>query len=509
MKLPVLLVSILFLLLPFPGKAQDKSEQIPGEGTWLDPRFEKLNPNSQVRVTVWFEEQWLGDGEAFLRRATEFESLGRSDLREKTITTLKSASAKAKKKVGSKLKSLESSGVISSLDYHWIVNGFSCTTNPAGLEELKSVPGVRKIFFSGPVRRSVPRPGLESLPPVKKNSPPFDPDAHEPLWYIEKLKADRAWKELNVTGKGVLNIVQDGNFIFSDWINESIYWNLDEPRDGEDNDGNGLSDDVNGFNFVAENGNLTRQPLTRGRVHPSILHGHQCVAIICGRAGEKGQVQPGLAPDSKWAGVIAMQRIEAAVEWAIEQGADTYSMSFSRPNLGEYRSHWRKIAEHGSFCGVHFVSGAGNFAQSEKVPVQMRIPEDIPFAVLAAAGVRIDLNRAPFSSMGPVEWMTEHYRDGRVDKPEVCAFNSEIPLLIPGERKPRATSNGNSYAGPMYCGTIALMLSANPELKPWETRQIIIDTATDIAEEGFDFQTGHGLINTYEAVKRAQELSER
>ena len=57
----------------------------------------------------------------------------------------------------------------------------------------------------------------------------------------------------------------------------------------------------------------------------------------------------------------------------------------------------------------------------------------------------------------------------------------------------------------MFCGTIALMLSANPELKPWEAREIIIRTATDVADKGFDSQTGHGLINAFAAVKQARE----
>jgi hypothetical protein len=52
----------------------------------------------------------------------------------------------------------------------------------------------------------------------------------------------------------------------------------------------------------------------------------------------------------------------------------------------------------------------------------------------------------------------------------------------------------------MLCGTIALMLSVNPDLHPWETRQILIDTARDIADEGYDYQTGHGLIDAEEAV---------
>jgi membrane-associated protease RseP (regulator of RpoE activity) len=53
----------------------------------------------------------------------------------------------------------------------------------------------------------------------------------------------------------------------------------------------------------------------------------------------------------------------------------------------------------------------------------------------------------------------------------------------------------------MFCGTIALMLSADPELLPWDLREIITTTAMDVAAEGFDDETGHGLINAYRAVK--------
>lgn len=175
--------------------------------------------------------------------------------------------------------------------------------------------------------------------------------------------------------------------------------------------------------------------------------------------------------------------------------------------MGEYRSHWRKIFEHGAFCGVHFVSGAGNFAQKgpsfAPVPVQMRTPEDIPQVVFAAAGVKRDLSRTPFSSQGPVEWKLEHYRDGTVDKPEVCAFNFRLPQLLPNGKIVDERASGNSFAGPMFCGTIALMLSANPDLKPWQVREIIIDTARDVGPEGFDHQTGHGLIDAFAAVQRA------
>ena len=49
---------------------------------------------------------------------------------------------------------------------------------------------------------------------------------------------------------------------------------------------------------------------------------------------------------------------------------------------------------------------------------------------LNLAGVQRDLSRTPFSSQGPVEWKLEHYKDGLVDKPEVCAFNFQRQLAL-------------------------------------------------------------------------------
>jgi len=226
-----------------------------------------------------------------------------------------------------------------------------------------------------------------------------------------------------------------------------------------------------------------------------------CAAIICGRGTQSNPFAFGIAPEGNWAGIIAGNNIEPAVEWAIEQGADTYSMSFSIPNLGQVRSHWRKIMEHGSFCGLYFVSGAGNFAQSEKLPRQMRTPEDIPEAVFAAAGVQRDFSRTVFSSKGPVQWDTEHYAEGKVHKPEVCAFNRSLPMMLPDGSVVPAAISGNSFAGPMFCGAISLMLSADPDLLPWDLKEIITSTATDIGPPGIDNETGHGLINCYRSVK--------
>ena len=482
-----------------------KPEGIAGSGVWVDPAIEQYR-GAQFRVTIWFEDQFLGDDEAYLRRTKEFPETGRLKLRKQVQRTLRQLSTRSRETAGPMLDTLVAEKKISHLEYHWIVNGFTCRVSGEHIDDLKAVPNVRMIYFAGPALRVRGTPAPDQVEPIARHGEKFDADQYESPWYIESLGADRVWKEQNVTGKGVLNVVHDGGFVLSPNIIVNRYQNPDELANDKDDSGNGLVDDLHGYDFLLNLPVLNRNAV-RGRYNARLLHGHQCVAIICGRGTEKSPHRFGLAPESKWAGVLATQRIEAAVEWAIEQGADTYSMSFSIPNLREYRSHWRKLMEHGAFCGVHFVSGAGNFAspgrQFAAVPVQMRVPEDIPNVVFAAAGVKKDLSRTPFSSQGPVEWKTEHYRDGRVDKPEVCAFNFQLPLLLPNGRVTDRAASGNSFAGPMFCGAIALVLSANPDLNPWEVRQIMIDTARDVGPEGYDFQTGHGLIDVHAAVTEA------
>lgn len=479
------------------------TETLLGDAVWaMSPLSENSRPDRRVVAKVWFEKQFLGDGNAYTRRAESFSEIGRRELRTKVVATLKQLSDTSYAAAESDLNRLLKKGAIRDLQRHWIVNGFTCTTTAANIEALKSVCGVKKIFVSN--SRGGNRPPPRQANPIAPQSDlpsrtAFEADQYQRPWYISSLLADRVWKDFGVMGSGTLNIIHDHNFVYPENVAKTVYRNPEEiPENGIDDDRNGLIDDCYGFNFETGSPLLTTQP---NAVATSALHGTMCAAIICGTGSEKSPYEFGIAPEGRWAGVVAITNVEAAVEWAIEHNADTYSMSFSRPNLGEMRSHWRKLMEHGSFCGVYFVSGAGNFAQSESVPKQMRTPEDIPNVVFAAAGVQRDLSRTPFSSKGPVDWRTEHYKDGIVQKPEVCAFNYGLPLLQQNGRVRPVAINGNSFAGPMFCGAIALMLSADPDLLPWDLKEIITSTATDIGPPGVDYETGHGLINCYRAVK--------
>jgi hypothetical protein len=48
------------------------------------------------------------------------------------------------------------------------------------------------------------------------------------------------------------------------------------------------------------------------------------------------------------------------------------------------------------------------------------------------------------------------------------------------------------------------MLSANPHLSPAEVKDILIKSADDIDEPGYDDKTGAGRVNAFKAVQMAQ-----
>lgn len=468
----------------------------PNTQVWVEPSIFQ-DPDESVKVFVWFNNQFLTESTSYKNRQPEFTSWKRSDLRKHVMTRLKEMRDESMGKASEEIFKLEANGVINDVVPHWIINGFSCTLKKDSIHLLKEVPGVSRIFYH---KFGTGSQNPEIGPRFIRSPNPLNLRTDIPAtWNIQKINAVKVWKELQITGKGVLNVVHDFGFKLDvPPIESSLYTNtLEIPGNGLDDDSNGFIDDYHGFDFDANSNEINRTMIVQG----TFIHGNACAAIIAG-GPVNNAINIGMAPDSKWAPVVGIRNFEAAIEWAIEQNAHTYSMSFSLPNLGEYRSHWRKVIEQATYCGIVFISGAGNFASGPamaQIPEQMRIPEDIPDAVFGVAGVGEDLRRPPFSSQGPVKWENSYYRDGFVDKPDFTTYNSNLPFLaVDGTVK--SPTNGNSFAGPHLAGTVALMLSANPELLPWEIKEILVKTSHDILNPGFDMQSGYGLVDAYSAV---------
>lgn len=66
---------------------------------------------------------------------------------------------------------------------------------------------------------------------------------------------------------------------------------------------------------------------------------------------------------------------------------------------------------------------------------------------------------------------------------------------------------GNSFSGAATAGVVALMLSANPDLCPWDVKAILERTCRDLGREGRDYTFGAGLIQARDAARAARAFA--
>ena len=137
--------------------------------------------------------------------------------------------------------------------------------------------------------------------------------------------------------------------------------------------------------------------------------------------------------------------------------------------------------------------------------------------MICAGGVDENDEVPRFCSLGPVEWASvKFYNDYPMPKglvkPDVCGFpGAGYPVIDPtkdaGLIDPNDRVRGNSFSGPHISGIVAMMFQADPHLTSMKVKQILEQTARDIAPPGKDDRTGAGLTDAYKAVKKALSLS--
>ena len=207
-----------------------ETERITPAKVWVMPPHQQRRAGD-IRVTVWFEEQLLGDGQAYKRRSQEWAGRRRRELRTAAIATLKHLSSQTHARAVDSLQKLIDRKLIFDLQRLWIINGFTCTARTeAAVEALKEVPGVARIFRSRttwPIRRrssATPRQAIPSANVPAK----FDPAHYRYPWYVRHLLVDRVWRDFGVTGSGILNVIHDGNFVLQGDIVTNLYRNPKE-----------------------------------------------------------------------------------------------------------------------------------------------------------------------------------------------------------------------------------------------------------------------------------------
>jgi|GEM_PF-1687863 len=170
----------------------------------------------------------------------------------------------------------------------------------------------------------------------------------------------------------------------------------------------------------------------------------------------------------------------------IQQGPPTESVEFMRFNLPSDGQYYITVGGKQGVKAVDFDIFTRGAIELEKSIASGSIgsPGDAAGALTVGA-VHWDENTiASYSSQGPTD-------DGRV-KPEISA-----PAGVTSRSYGRLGSAfyGTSASAPFVAGAAALVLSANPNMKPDEVRDFLLQHAKDLGDTGVDNTYGYGLLD--------------
>ncbi len=298
-------------------------------------------------------------------------------------------------------------------------------------------------------------------------------------WGILRISAPDAWTITHGRNDVVVAVIDTGIDTSIPQLEEALWVNPGEiPRNGIDDDGNGYTDDIHGWDFRdGDNSSLIGTDLH--------WHGTFVAGIIVAQPGDVPIV--GVAPGVRIMDIRFLDSnnqfssrdwnlFAEAIDYAVDNGADIINMSIfanARPPASLENTIRRAVQS-----GVVIIGITGNTGQ-----IGVLYPAKYNDVYAVSATTEDDL-LASFSARGPEVFF--------------CAPGEGITSFLPGGQA--ATRSGTSFAAPHVTGTLALILSALPSLSPAQAVDVLMGSLIDLGTRGFDSSFGQGLIDAFEAV---------
>lgn len=224
---------------------------------------------------------------------------------------------------------------------------------------------------------------------------------------------------------------------------------------------------------------------------PDDDNGHgTSVAGVIAAAGNNGIGVSGIIWKAKIMPIKALdhsgdgteQELGDAILYAVRSGASIVVLSVG---LHRYSPYMLDIVQYAESKNVLLVAAAGNDGVSLGQKAEVKYPAAYP-TVLAVGGVKSD--------------NTVDARSNRGTELDLVAPWNVFTTSIGGLYKPE---EGTSMAAPQVAAAAALIWARYKDLKPYQIRTLLRQTAKDIGTPGADRTSGYGVLQIDQAVSAA------
>ena len=366
---------------------------------------------------------------------------------------------------------------------YWLIDSIAGSVELSRIHELIELPGVVFVELDGILEIQ-----MEDVVP-----------AHG---------VDLVWQDTGYTGAGVTMAIIDTGIDG----NHSGLDDLDDDNSTNDTKVIAFYDAIN--NPGARNGSEIFPYDDNG-------HGTHCAGITAGTGAPTFQ-HIGVAPHANLVGVKVLSgsgsgsfaQVMAGMEWTVEKRHEfnirAASMSLGGPGAIEWTSaeeeSVNRMANEMMRKGVALFIAAGNSAGTATIGTPGSAED-----VITVGALDKDTAIAVYSSQGPTE-------EGRI-KPNLAFVGSSVNAPDANTGDGYVALSGTSMATPGAAGVGVLMFQANPDLSPFDIRNIMQETSTyrqchymfanepcaeDLIPKNRQNNVyGHGHVNAQPAVEEA------
>lgn len=386
-------------------------------------------------------------------------------------------------------------------------NMITCQISATLLEPLQQHPNVKWIDIDREVTNALS---------ITTNRTEYTlSETNTTSWNLDYVEAPRVWKELGITGKGVVVAVLDFGVDYNHPNLQGNMWESpDHPHHGWDfvNDDNDPMEELVSF-FEAGGG-----------------HGTHCAGVVAGN--RTVGTTCGVAPDAQIMAVRVLGKgsrvssIINGVNFAAENKADVISASLGYTYATQDADIiLRRVFDDLALLDIPAIVAAGNSGSITNGKFssdiyQIIVPGNIPSpwiapetpliggtsSVISVGSVDRNSYISDFSSIGPAFWEHSPYDDyplaggampGLI-KPDIVAPGKEI-LSLEYKKNTYKQMSGTSMSTPCVAGIVALMKQANSNLSIVQIDRLLQNTATKHAQLKNNIY-GSGIVNAYAAV---------